>query len=619
MCGILGIAYKKSGLDTALFNEAFSLISHRGPDDFGISDDGSVCLAHKRLSILDLSSFAKQPMSSEAGNLISFNGEIYNYLDLKKDLQDRGYQFQSTGDTEVILKGYEAYGKELFSKMRGMWAIAIYDKKQKQIVLSRDCFGIKPLYYSLARENFYFGSEVKSLIKLVSKVTPNRDFYHQFFNLGYFIHPQTAFREILKVQPGETLIWDIEGAKLKREYFEPFTGLNFTKTAGTFADSVRVVEEALTQSVESHFISDVPVGLLLSGGVDSSLLAALSIKIGKRPVAFNLNILNSSDAYYAGEIKKALGLEMISAEMGESALEDQYEKIWSTLDEPISDYSIIPTSLIYSHIAGKAKVVLSGEGGDELFGGYIRHLKLANKKTFHRSSLPFAIADFIQGGSSNLSLKYINPVVSRLRNYWTDNFADDLIGSFLAYSRSADFPFDSAKMRNDLCNFVESQHFAEAKKPASLFLDRFLALPNDLMYKTDMASMMYSVEGRVPFLDVGLYREVLAKVPDRYCLSKEFSGKRILKTILEKYLDPGLVNRPKKGFGFSFDRYQFKSFRADLEKALKFHKDCAEAFGLNGSRFLNLISPKNAQILTKKFPALAFSLVSNWRIFKNLV
>ncbi|MBI2474658.1 MAG: asparagine synthase (glutamine-hydrolyzing) [Candidatus Taylorbacteria bacterium] len=619
MCGILGTDGRLFSNEKKVFERAFSALNHRGPDDSGIFNDDSVCLAHKRLSILDLSQGGHQPMATPDGRIrIIFNGEIYNFKELRADLITKGRAFKSATDTEVILYGYAEYGTAFFSRMRGMWAFAIYDNTAQKIILSRDYFGIKPLYYSFEHDLFSFASEIKSLVRLIPKVTPNSDLYYQFFNLGYFMPPHTCFKEIKKIQPGEIVTFDSKKRTLEHGYVG-FLGATGRIEELTFQEAVDLVDTTLRDSLIHHYISDVPVGLLLSGGTDSSLLAAMSKAVGKSPVAYNLDILNSSDAYYAEKISKHLGLTLVRGEMPEAKLEEQYQKVWEILDEPLADYSIIPTSLIYSHVAGKSKVVLSGEGGDELSGGYLRHIKFADLSRLEPKNTLWRIFDVAASGNSASAIKYFNPLIQRVRNFVQDKFGNDAIAAYLAHSRTIDYPIKRERLQSDMYDFFSSFPFGNSgKNPLGLFFDRFLALPNDLMYKTDIASMMYSIEARVPFLDKVLFETVLTRLPSKYCLSPEYSKKILLKKVLEKYLPAELVERPKKGFGFSFHRYHFKSFRSDLDKALRFHQSKAQAFGLGGA-MAGLLAPENGELLTKKYSAFAFALVSNWRVFKTLI
>ncbi|MFH1030660.1 MAG: asparagine synthase (glutamine-hydrolyzing) [bacterium] len=611
MCGFIGFTSKN---DKKL-DEALSVIKHRGPDSSGKFSNDFISMGHNRLSIIDLSEKGSQPMANEEGDLvIVFNGEIYNFKELRESFPKNVWNFRSNSDTEVILCGYKLYGVDFFSKMRGMWALAIYDKKEKKVVLSRDYFGIKPVCYAIKDNILYFSSEIKALTKIIDNLEPNTEYYWQYFNLGYFIAPHTCYKSIKKICPGEIAIWDLEKKSIS------FNQINISaNTSSSYIsnvnEAVAEIEKQFLESVKAHFIADVPVGILLSGGNDSSMLAALSCAIGKKPLAFNLNIHDNIDYKYAKNLSSFLGLRFISKKMTNESLELQYEKIWDFVDEPTADSSIIPTSLVYSSISNKAKVVLSGEGGDELFGGYLRHnyfKKLKNIKLNNRIVETLCRFEDI----SEFSLKYKNPVINRVRNWLLNNTMDDLIGSYLAYTKIMDFPVNPKKIRKFLFDFYYNFNNKLIQKPLNLFFDRWLYLPNDLMYKNDISSMAYSIEARVPFLDKVLFNAVL-KINSDFCLSPNFSEKFILKKIMEKYLPYEMIYRPKKGFSFSFKNYKVEGFKNDLKKALIFHKNNAATFGLANEKISEVYSPNYAELLINKFQGMAFAIVSNWKIFNK--
>ena len=613
MCGIIGVTKK----NPEAIKKCLSLIRHRGPDGEGVFFDDNISLGHRRLAILDLSLNARQPMLSSDGNLaIVYNGEIYNFRALREDLIKKGYEFQSTGDTEVVLKGYSEYGIDFFLRMRGMWALAIYDKAKNCLVLARDFFGIKPLFYFIEKDVLHFASELKGLTPLISKVEPNKDYYFQLFNLGYFCAPETGYKNIKKLEPGEILVWDLAAQKVKnQEKINLPEGEIKTDYLDSFEQAADVLDEILMDSVKAHYVSDVPVGLLLSGGNDSSLIAALSVASGQKPIAYNLDIKNSLDSEYAEKVSQHLDLELVSLKMSEELLEKQYEKIWEIIDEPIAESSFIPTSLIYSSIASQTKVVLSGEGGDELFGGYRRYEKITRHSKIKENNRLINFFNMLASGNSNLALEFLNPALNRARNSMFDNFTNDIIGSYLINARIIDYPFEYRKLRKYLIDFFNRLGKNIQTSQPRLFLDNFLYLPNDLMYKNDLSSMAYSIEARVPFLDKEVFKTVASKIRPKYRLSPQFLEKKILKKVMEKYLPKNLIYRPKKGFSFSFKKYCFKSFHSDFAKALDFHQQNLDAFGLVGSGLGKVIKPENAKILIDKYPSFAFALVSNWKIF----
>lgn len=604
MCGILGTTGEHKGD----IGSALQSLAHRGPDQRGTFADRRVALGHCRLSIIDLTEAGRQPLTDRTGNLVlTYNGEIYNYEELKRSLQKEGIQFKTKTDTEVILEGYAREGVSFFEKLRGMWAFALYDKQQERIILSRDRFGIKPLYYTLHGGTLAFASEMKALKQLGVPLEANTEAFFTFFNLGYFIAPATCYRSILSLQPGEMLTYQLADKKISS---------NFLASARSGAEgtederqAVDILHTVLLESVRAHFVADVPVGLLFSGGNDSSLIAALSREAGYDPQAYHLSVEGSSDTGYAQRIAKELNLKSEIIPMNAQELIWQYEAVWDILDVPFADVSIIPTSLIYKKIAGRSKVVLSGEGGDEWFGGYPRHSRLAPLRRIAKENKILELFGTLQGSSAT-ALAVSNPLVQRVRNAYLA-LGDDVIGTYLVQAKTIDYPLSVQQLRAKLFGIHAAA--GEGALPPNLFFDAALYLPNDLLFKNDIASMASSIEARVPLVDIEVFRAVQSISP-ALRLSARFREKYLLKKILERYLPEELIYRDKRGFGFSFERYRVPQFEEDVRKAVTFHSDHAETFGLSARR--GLLQEKHAGILIKKYPRFAFGLVSNWKVFK---
>ena len=615
MCGLFGFTFK----DEKLLVRGLETLRHRGPDDRNYYLDEKISLGHHRLSIIDLSERARQPMSDDANEvIIAYNGELYNFKELRDILIGDGCQFRSQGDTEVILSGYKKYGLDFISKMRGMWAAAIYDKKNGKILLCRDFFGIKPLYYAVENDIFYFSSEIKALKKILKNLEPNSESYYQFFNLGYFCAPQTCYKNVYKVRPGEAVIWDINKKTITKAIINFFNkDFDFNERKLNLEESVELMNRLLLDSVKAHFVSDVPVGLLLSGGNDSSLIAALSASLGKRPISYHLSVKGSTDSSFASGVARHLNLELRNFEMTDKTLEEQYEKIWQIADEPFSDLSIIPTSLIYSCIGRDTKVVLSGEGGDEIFGGYVRHSLFSSIDKVELKNFTGSIFNLANLGTSALSLNLLTPISGRIYDFIIKSgFYNDIIGTYLRTTKIINYPVKYEKIRSYLYDFYNESEMRHYVQP-NLFFDLFLHLPNSLMYKNDISSMAYSIEARVPFLDKFFLSEILEKVEQKYLLSSQYQSKFLLKKVMEKYLPPKLIYRDKKGFAFSYNLYGKKNFLAELKEALKFHNKNYRMFGID-KNFLNIIKEKNSELLLRKYPRFAFALVSNWKIFKDM-
>lgn len=600
MCGIFGTTI--GNLDP---RSALEKIAHRGPDDRGEWRQGGALLCQARLSIIDLSAGGHQPMLNDQGNVgIIFNGEIYNYLELRRELESQGIKFKSQSDTEVILRGFEKYGESFFSRLRGMWAVAVLDSGRGRLVLSRDHFGIKPIFYSFIDGQIIFGSEVKSLIPYLPKVSPNRDEYFLFYNFGYFPGASTSFREIKKVCPGEVVSLDLSSGQSRSSFINLPVSSEIVYSADQAAE---IIQSSLLDSVKSHFIADVPVGLLLSGGNDSSFLAALSKEAGKNPICFNVSIAGSLDNDYAERVATHLGLPYERIDLLEQDFIRQYRSLEDILDQPTSDVSFIPTSLVFSAIRGKSKVVLSGEGGDEMFGGYLRHRLVAR---FNQMGFNSFFPDFSDWSKYDLTIT--NPLLARARRLLSQR--EDLASVYLDSVRQIDLGVKQADSLEFLKQFFEHHPYRDSIQP-NLFFDLFMYIPDSLMYKGDMSSMAYGIEGRVPFLDREFFHAVSAISP-QLRLSPEFTGKKIMKLAMEKYLPKELIYRKKTGFGVGLSKYR-ELIMADLLEAITYHQKHGTELGLTGSSLETVVKPANVSLLLKKYPRFAFSLITNHHVCRK--
>jgi asparagine synthase (glutamine-hydrolysing) len=605
MCGI----FVEQGGTGENAERCLARLSHRGPDHEGLLSSGSVTLGHRRLSIIDLSERSNEPLQSGSGrNVIVFNGEIYNYKELKEQLRADGCSFRTHGDAEVVLEGYERHGSAFFERLRGMFAFVIHDRDAERLVAARDAFGIKPLVYAKHAGSVYFASESKCLFAAMPK-EPDPTGFPAFYNLGYFIAPATPYRNVWRLIPGEILACDTKTQEFSRIGRIPVLA-EAGKTASTREEALDLLDASLTDAVAAHYVSDVPVSLLLSGGNDSSLIAALSHKLGKAPHAYHVAIAGSDDTPYAKAVAEALGLPLTIETLTEEALAAQYEKVFDLLDEPTGDLSILPTSLIYERIRGKAKVVLSGEGGDELFGGYVRHRLLANHR---RVSAKNALNGFLNSLTlpNRLGLALVNPLVGRLRDFLLRQRAtDDLIGAYLRATRLMDYPIADGAVRNQLAALYESD--TEEGIAPSLAFDTLLYLPNDLLPKSDIASMASSIEARVPLVDRFLARDVANVAAYR---ERALGGKELLKDVLCRYLPRELVYRSKSGFGVPVHAYDSKRFTADFHSACIYLLAHRAGFGVDDALARLIRDASSRDLIAKKYPRFAFALVSTWKLF----
>lgn len=603
MCGIIGTTDRKANIQLGLV-----AMSHRGPDAVGDIKTHSISFGHNRLSIIDLSELGNQPFVSADGTVtMTYNGEIYNYKELKADLENSKVKFRTNTDTEVIVEGYRKEGINFFNKLRGMWALALYDANTGKLLLSRDQFGIKPLYYAVQSSNIYFASEMKALINLGINRQPNTEAMTLFFNLGYFMTPDTCYKGVYTLQPGQVINFDMETKSIATSFLRE-TAIEKESEVLDETDAIVRLHRVLLGSVEAHLIADVPVGVLFSGGNDSALIAAIARDLGHNPKMYHLSIDGSIDTEYALAIADKLGLDIENIQMTNDELVSQYEQVWNLMSVPFADMSIIPTSLIYKKIHGKSKVVLSGEGADEWFGGYRRHVKMIRNNQLLSHNIALSAFDSLYG-SSRLSLSVINPIISRLRSLYLQEISDDVIGAYMTLTKTIDYPIDQRRLRNRLLKEVSKCGDAHS----TLAPDRCVYLLNDLLHKGDTASMAYSIEARVPFVDKEVYKYVQS-LPVDFCLSKNFKNKHILKKVLEKYLPKELVYRDKKGFSFSFEKYKVPLFREDTIAALSFHRENLSEFGLEKQQ--KLLKENNVDLIMRKYPQFALALVSNMKVFR---
>jgi asparagine synthase (glutamine-hydrolysing) len=517
---------------------------HRGPDSEGTFLDGGVGIAARRLSIIDLET-GGQPLANEDGSVrVAQNGEIYNYRELRAELAAKGHRFSSHGDTEVIAHLYEEYGLDFAARLRGMFALAIWDARESRLVLARDRFGIKPLYYREEAEELRFASELRALPR--GEVDPEALEAYLAFN--FVPAPYSIFRGTFKLPPGHLLVWAKGQARLDRfARPQPVAADELRKeSAETLAEELRA---RMRDSVRAHLVSDVPVGVFLSGGVDSSLLAALAAEESTEPLrTFTIGFQERSFDETAGARKVA---ERYATNHRELVLRPEPELLMRALaeafDEPFADSSALPTYLVSQLAAEDVKVCLSGEGGDELFGGYYTYsadLLAARFGPLARLARPFA--ELLPSSSARISFDYKAKRFTRSAHLpplerhhgWKEIFAPDLRAE-LRGSRSDFDPVDLLRAR-----FAET----EGAEPLARLQDVDLGIPlvDDLLTKTDRSSMAHSLEARVPFLDTAVTNLALA-LPRRLKVSG-LKKKILLRQAAEPLLPREVVHGKKRGF-----------------------------------------------------------------------
>ena len=577
MCGIAGIVYRDRDrtVSESLVRRMCTALRQRGPDDEGLHVAGAVGLGMRRLSIIDVSG-GRQPIFNEDGSkVIVFNGEIYNYRELRRGLLERGHTVRSSGDTETVLHLYEEHGADCVSSLRGMFACAIWDEPAETLFLARDRFGIKPLYVVTAAWGIAFASELKALhaAGLTSREL-DWEALDAYFQLGYIPAPASPFVDVRKVEPGHTLVWRRHGGVTTRRYwqFPPHD-------QPSPPDPERRVRELLDESVAAHLVSDVPVAAFLSGGLDSSAVVASMALAGETPHAFTARY-SGSGATTADEtdLARALaarhGAELTVIDIHPD-IRDTFEPIVSALDEPHADDSAIPTWLLSQAVASRYKVALTGIGGDELFAGYRRHIGLLAAE--HYAKLPTGLRR-LAGAASRLIPEPRNGTlgVDRLKRFLrTGNGAvpDRFLGMMSRLSNGERLSLYSSGLRARITGGAATARFRElfgaqgryTGLAAGLYLDYTTFLPDDILSLSDRLAMAHSLEVRVPFVDHVLI-EAIFPIPQHVKIGTLWQGKRLLRRALRPRLPAPLFRAPKRGFvgpTSSWLRHELRDMLAD--------------------------------------------------------
>src|SRR6476661_4420850 len=528
---------------------------HRGPDSFGEFSDGDVALAARRLSIIDLET-GDQPIANEDGTLhVVQNGEIYNYRELRYELERAGHHFRTHGDTEVMLHLYEEHGEQFADRLRGMFAVAIWDARRRRLVLARDRFGLKPLYYRAVDGELAFASELRAL----PRGEIDLDALEAFLAFNAIPAPLTIFKEIRKLLPGHLLVWE-DGRVDIRRFARPAPSPEVRDDEE--AELVEELRSRLRDSVRAHLVSDVPVGVLLSGGVDSAFLAALAAEESSEPLrTFSIGFEERSfdelaDARLVAERYGTTHRELVlqpDAALLLPALADAF-------DEPFADSSALPTYLVSQLAAGEVKVALSGEGGDELFGGYYTYAAdLLAERVGGLARLARPLVERLPTSSSKASFDYKAKRFVRAAHLpslerhhgWKEIFSPDLRAELTGRSSSFD-PVDILRAR-----YSETAGADELARLQDVDLGIYLV--DDLLVKTDRASMTHSLEARVPYLDTIVTNLALA-LPTRHKI-RGLSKKVLLRKAAAPLLPREIVNGKKRGFSIPAAAW----LRGDLE------------------------------------------------------
>jgi asparagine synthase (glutamine-hydrolysing) len=572
MCGICGVAGGDPAAGRELVQRMCSALEHRGPDDEGSVHLDGVTLGVRRLSIIDLEG-GHQPMPNEDSTVWAIqNGEIYNHLELRELLIAAGHSFNTQSDTEVLVHGYEEWGEAMVDRLNGMFAFAVLDRRRGTVLLARDRMGIKPLHYAIDGKRLVFASELKALLRdpaLRRDIDPVA--LDQYLAYEFVPSPRSIVRGIDKLQPAHILTWSVkDGTHRIRRYWSPELGvghrsLERRRSLENDSEELRAV---LRESVRKELISDVPLGVFLSGGIDSSAVAAMMTQLGGDVKSFSVGFADRSfdESGYARQVARHLGTEHRELTLEPDMLLGLIPKLPSLLDEPLGDASIIPTYLLSEFTRRHVKVALGGDGGDELFAGYptLQAHRLAayylRAPRLLREGLVEPLVRRLPVSRGNLSFDFRAKRFVAGARYPVAERHQRWMGSFNAQEREL---LLSKVVRHQVQN-GESGGEAAYVDPLNqvLALDMRLYLENDILVKLDRASMMASLEGRVPLLNND-FVEYATHLPLNMKL-RGLRSKFLLKRALRGLLPAAILNRPKKGFGIPVAHW----FRGPLREQL---------------------------------------------------
>jgi asparagine synthase (glutamine-hydrolysing) len=592
MCGIAGFVLQGARADLSMVREMCALIRHRGPDDEGLLARENWAIGMRRLSIIDLAT-GHQPMSNEDGSIwVVFNGEIYNFQALREQLRALGHTFQTKSDTEVLVHLYEQEGPQGFARLRGMFAAALWDGRNREMVLVRDRFGKKPLYWSVRDSGLYFGSELKCLRAPCAPLDLDPEAIRLYLQFSYIPDPRTPIKGIQKLPPGSWLIYREDGTVRTGRYWtlpqpaeEPSPELSEDQACAALRDT-------FDEAVRLRMIADVPLGAFLSGGIDSSLVVASMARQSNAPVkTFSIGFEEAefNELPFARQVAELYRTEHHEMIVRPDAI-GLIDLLVRHFDEPFGDSSAIPTYLVSELAARHVKVALTGDGGDELFGGYESFFAVDGLRPFDR--IPQSLRKLIGGVADGLPYSaygknYLRMISRRspLERYFELNYSPYFLRKRLlepawmlpageAFLRAA---FPDCVIPNGPDILTQAMYFETTAK-----------LTGDMLVKVDRMSMAASLEVRSPMLDHEL-AALAAKIPHRWKLEGG-RGKRILLKALGDRLPPELLTRPKRGFGVPLSVW----FRGPLRQLLWDH--------LNGKRFLErgLVRPKFMRTLLEE-------------------
>ena len=563
MCGIAGIVTKRENKKEII--EAMSKrIEHRGPDGEGYFFDGDVALAHRRLSIIDLST-GNQPMFNEDDTIVTvFNGEIYNYGELRDELVKAGHKFKSKSDTEVLLHGFEEWYTDLPKHLRGMFAFAIYNKNTKELFLARDNFGIKPLYYTVMNDTFMFASEIKAFLDTPDfKKELNEEILQAYLEFSFVPTNETFFKGVYRLDAGSSLLYKDGDIKIDK-YFK----LDFKDKDETLASAVASISEVMKDSVNKHLFSDVEVGSFLSSGIDSSYIVSLAKPNKTYTVGYDID--KYDEIKYAKDLADKLGINNTSKVIKMDEYMKEFPNIMYYLDEPTSDPAAISLYFVAKLASKDVKVVLSGEGADEFFGGYNYYREEVDMKFYNK--IPYFIRHLIGKIASIFPEGYgFNFLVRR---------GEKLENSYIGVNRN----FSEKMARKVLCKdyslrgidvtkgtYEEFKGYSNIHKMQAIDINYWLM--KDILLKADRMTMASSLEGRVPFIDKEVFK-VASTLPIDYKVTKE-NTKVALREAAKEVIPTEAYKKKKLGFPVPIREWMKTSEVSDKIREM-FNKDGKE-------------------------------------------
>ncbi len=536
MCGIVGFVNKLDHKEE-IIKKMSAKLKHRGPDGEGFYIDDNIALAHQRLAIIDLT-LGNQPMYNEDNSIVViFNGEIYNYLELKEELKKSNHLFKTNSDTEVLVHGYEKWGKDLPKHLRGMFAFAIYDKNNNSLFLARDNFGIKPLYYTYMQNTFMFASEIKAFLEHpLFKKEFNEEILGPYLSFSFTPTNETFFKNVYRLDAGCSLFFQDGKIKIDKYYHK-----EFKEEKQSFDEAVESISKVMKDSVQKHLLSDVEVGSFLSSGVDSSYLVALAKPAKTYTVGYDEKNYNEID--YAKSLTEKLGLANKSKIISKEEYLDAIPKVMYYLDEPTSDPAAVALYFVASLASKDVKVVLSGEGSDEFFGGYNIYRQDVDLAWYNK--IPFGIRHFIARIAHLFpEVRGINFLIRRgekLENSYIGVnrvFGDKEINKVLK---------NKAKLKAiDVVQDTYKEYAKESDIVKMQAIDIDYWLMKDILLKADRMTMANSLEGRVPFIDKEVFK-VASKIETKYKVTKD-NTKVALRKAAKEVIPTDAYNKKKLGF-----------------------------------------------------------------------